>query len=122
MKRMESGLPKLWVIYKTLQLRRQHPEWFSESADYVPLSLEGSKQAHLVAFRRGESVAVLAPRWNVKLAGAFGATTVELPSGRWTNLFSSEVFDGEKVRAQNLFRRFPVALLVKQDGVNDASL
>jgi len=122
MERMETGLPKLWVIYKTLQLRRQHPEWFSESSDYVPLSLEGSKQVHLVAFRRGESVAVLAPRWNVKLAGAFGATTVELPSGRWTNLFSSEVFDGEKVRAQNLFRRFPVALLVKQDGVNDASL
>ncbi len=128
MKRMESGLPKLWVIFRTLQLRREHPEWFGETSDYVPLLVEGSKQSHLVAFRRGESVAVLVPRWNAKLAGAFGSTTVELPAGRWTNIFTGEIIDTgekskvEKIRAQNLFRCFPVTLLVKDVGVIDASI
>ncbi len=122
MQRMESGMPKLWVMYKTLQLRSEKPEWFDERSDYTPLPVEGSKQLHLVAFRRGERVAVLAPRWNFKLAGAFGSTTVELPPGSWTNLFTDEVMSGEKVRAQNLFRRFPVSLLIKDAGVNDASI
>jgi len=120
MNKMDSGLPKLWVIYKALQLRREHPEWFSEISDYIPLPVEGSKQSHLVAFRRGESVAMLATRWNVKLAGAFGSTTVELPAGRWTNILTGETISGEKMRAQNLFHRFPVALLVKDAGVIDA--
>ena len=122
MKRIESGLPKLWVIHKSLQLRREHPEWFGETSDYVPLSVEGSKPSHLVAFRRGESVAVFAPRWNLKLAGAFGSTTVELPAGPWTNILTGEIFPGQKTRAQNLFTRFPVALLVKDAGVIDASI
>ena len=43
--------------------------------------MEGPKQAHLIAYSRGESVAVLAPRWNVKLGSGFGSTTVELPPG-----------------------------------------
>jgi len=122
MKKMDSGLPKLWLIHKSLQLRREHPEWFSETSEYAPLPTEGSKQAHLIAFRRGESVAVLAPRWNTKLAGAFGTTAVELPAGRWTNILTGETLSGEKTRAQNLFRRFPVALLVKGAGEIDASI
>ena len=122
MKRTESGMPKLWVTYQSLQLRRQHPEWFSETSDYAPLLVEGSKQSHLVAFRRGESIAVLAPRWNVKLAGAFGSTTFELPAGSWSNILTGETVNGGKMRPQNLFQRFPVALLVKDAGVIDASV
>jgi len=45
MKRMDSGMPKLWVIYKALHLRRSHPECFGESSAYTPLPAEGSKQA-----------------------------------------------------------------------------
>jgi (1->4)-alpha-D-glucan 1-alpha-D-glucosylmutase len=122
MKKMDCGLPKLWLIHKSLQLRREHPEWFGETSDYIPLPVEGSKQTHLIAFRRGESVAVLAPRWNVRLAGAFGATTAELPAGRWTNILTGEILNGGKMRAQNLFRRFPVVLLVKDAGENSASI
>ena len=103
MKRMDSGMPKLWVIYKALHLRRDHPEWFGESSAYTPLPAEGSKQAHLVAFCRGEQVAVLAPRWNLRLGGGFGSTTVELPAGRWTNILSGEEVSGGKNRPQNLF-------------------
>ncbi len=113
-KSMDSGLPKLWIIYKALHLRGDHPDWFGESSTYVPLPVEGAKQEHLIAFSRGDSVAVLAPRWNVRLGNGFGSTTVELPSGRWTNILSREEISGGKTRAQNLFRRFPVMLLVKE--------
>ena len=65
---------------------------------------------------------MLAPRWNVRLGGGFGSTTVELPPGRWTNILSGEEMSGGKIRAQNLFRRFPVALLVRDGGVSDASV
>jgi len=122
MKRMDSGMPKLWVIYKALHLRRERPDWFGGQSDYAPLTVEGSKQPHLVAFRWGDSVAVLVPRWNVKLGAGFGSTTVELPGDRWTNLLAGEVVSGGKVRVQNLFRNFPVALLVKDTGGSDASI
>ena len=70
-------------------------------------------QEHLIAFCRGQQVAVLAPRWNLRLGSGFGATSVELPAGRWTKIFSGEEVSGGKMRVQNLLQRFPVALLVR---------
>ena len=122
MNRMDSGMPKLWVLYKALHLRREKPEWFGREAAYTPLAVEGPKQAHLIAFSRGDSVAVLAPRWNVKLGSGFGSTTVELPQGNWTNVFTGETVNGGSTRVQQLFRRFPVALLVRDGGARDASV
>jgi (1->4)-alpha-D-glucan 1-alpha-D-glucosylmutase len=122
MRSMDSGLPKLWIIYKALHLRDDHPDWFGESSTYAPLPVEGAKWEHLIAFSRGDSVAVLAPRWNLRLSGGFGATSVELPPGRWTNVLSGDEISGGKTRAQNLFRQFPVALLVRDDGVSNASV
>lgn len=122
MRRMDDGVPKLWLIYKVLHLRRDKPEWFNEEAEYAPLFVEGAKQEHLIAFRRGTSVAVLAPRWNLRLGGGFGATFIELPEGRWMNVLADEEVNGGRVRVQNLFRKFPVALLVRDAGVNDAEV
>ena len=118
MNRADSGMPKLWVLYKALHLRREKPEWFDREAAYIPLHVEGQKKAHLIAFSRGDSVAVLAPRWNLKLGSGFGSTTVELPLGNWANVFTGEIVNGGSVRAQHLFRRFPVALLVHDGGTN----
>ncbi len=111
--RMDDGLPKLWVVYKAMHLRRDHPEWFGGDSAYLPMAVDGPRQDHLVAYSRSENVAVIAPRWNVKLGGNFGPTTVELPGGSWQNILTGEGFDGGLVRAQNLFKRFPVALLVR---------
>ncbi len=120
MKRMESGMPKLWVLFKALHLRRDKPEWFDRSAAYIPLPIEGSKHAHLIAFSRGNSVAVLAPRWTVKLGSGFGSTAVDLPPGRWTNIFTGETVNGGMMRAQHVFHKFPVALLVRDGGTDNA--
>jgi (1->4)-alpha-D-glucan 1-alpha-D-glucosylmutase len=114
LKRMDSGMPKLWVACKALHLRRDKPEWFDQSAAYTPLPTDGYKKSHLVAFLRGESVAVITPRWNVRLGGGFGSTTVELPPGRWSNLLAGDVVTGGNLRAQNLLQRFPVALLTRE--------
>jgi (1->4)-alpha-D-glucan 1-alpha-D-glucosylmutase len=114
LKRMDSGMPKLWVIYKALHLRRDRPEWFDESAAYTPLPTDGYKKLNLIAYLRGESVAVIAPRWNLRVGGNLGTTTVEIPSGRWSNLFTGDAVNGGKLRAQNLLQRFPVALLARE--------
>jgi (1->4)-alpha-D-glucan 1-alpha-D-glucosylmutase len=113
MERMENGMPKLWVITRALHLRRERPECFDENGAYRPLTVEGSKSTHLIAYLRGEAVAVMVPRWSARLGGNFASTTVELQEGRWDHILTGETFAGGKLRAQNLFAGFPVALLVR---------
>ena len=114
--RIDEGMPKLWVVFKALRLRRAHPDWFGQDAAYFPMVGKGPRQDHLVAYLRGENVAVIASRWNVKLDGNFASTTVELPEGTWNHLLTGESFEGGRLRAQNLLQRFPVALLTRSRG------
>jgi len=113
-RRMDEGLPKLWVIYKALQLRRQKPEDFDANASYTPLLAEGVKKDHLVGYLRGENVVTMVPRWTVKLGGSWASTVVELPAGRWKNLLTGDALQGARLRVQSLFSRFPVALLARE--------
>jgi len=114
MKRVDEGLPKLWVVYKGLQLRRQRPEGFNAAAEYSPLLDAGPKKEHLVAFLRGPSLATLVPRWSLRLGGNWGSTTVDLPAGRWKNILTGDEITGGRQRVQPLLQRFPVALLTKE--------
>jgi (1->4)-alpha-D-glucan 1-alpha-D-glucosylmutase len=114
MQRMDSGLPKLWVTHQVLQLRREKPEWFSESAGYAPLHASGPKAEHVVAYLRGKSVITCVSRWNAILAGGWDATAIDLPSGRWKNELTGEEWDGGSVQMESLLQRFPVALLTRQ--------
>ena len=113
LKRMDNGMPKLWVIFTALHLRREHPNWFDQSSAYLPMPVEGPKKDYVVAYMRGDKVAVIAPRWNLKLGGNFGSTTVELHEGFWHHLLTGEEFEGGTLRAQKLLERFPVALLAR---------
>lgn len=112
-RRMDSGLPKLWVIHSALNLRREHPGWFGAEAAYQPIVAEGSKSDHLVGFMRGDSVAVFVPRWTLKLGSNWSKMPLELPQGKWKNTLTSEVVMGGRLQAQTLFERFPVALLIR---------
>jgi (1->4)-alpha-D-glucan 1-alpha-D-glucosylmutase len=94
-------------------LRREHPAWFGKGSAHIPMLIDGTAREYLVGYLRGENVAVLAPRWNLKHEGNFGSTTVELPHGSWRNVLTAEVIEGGTVRAQNILKRFPVALLVR---------
>jgi (1->4)-alpha-D-glucan 1-alpha-D-glucosylmutase len=114
MRRMDNGMPKLHVVHKALQLRREHPEWFGAEAAYKPIAAEGSKSDHLIAYLRGDSVAAFAPRWPLKLGGNWAATSFELPQGQWNNILTGEAVTGGRQRVGSLLRRFPVALLTRE--------
>jgi (1->4)-alpha-D-glucan 1-alpha-D-glucosylmutase len=112
--RIDEGLPKLWIISQTLKLRRSRKLLGPESS-YHPLVARGEKSAHVVAFARGERAITVVPRLVLKLGGSWGDSTVELPPGRWHHTFTNEVFNGGELRVANLLKRFPVALLSRED-------
>jgi (1->4)-alpha-D-glucan 1-alpha-D-glucosylmutase len=117
--RMDEGVPKLRVVHRALQLRRDRPAAFGADATYQPLHPEGLREEHLVAFVRGGEVAVLAPRLVVGLGGGFLAwdwadTTVELPPGRWRCVISGQLQEGGRpAPLSELLAAFPVALLAR---------
>jgi len=110
----DLGLPKMWLLHKSLSLRREYPEYFGAQAAYTPIIAEGPKRQHVAAYLRAESVATIVPRWTLKLADSWSSTTVELPAGIWKNVLTADSLQGGRLRVQALLRRFPVALLIKQ--------
>jgi (1->4)-alpha-D-glucan 1-alpha-D-glucosylmutase len=110
--RADEGLPKLWMIAKTLALRRRRPEAFR--AEYRPLAATGAARDHVVAFRRGPDLAVVVPRLVLRLAGRWEDTAVAVPDGAWRDELSGERVSGGAVPVSGLLRRFPAALLVRE--------
>ncbi len=114
MARMDEGLPKLWMIHRALMLRKRRPGWFGAEAAYTPLTISGKASNHAVAYLRGEAVITVVPRLPQTLAGAWGDTTLTLPSGRWSNELTGETLEGERVTVEELLKDFPVALLTSE--------
>lgn len=112
---MDSGLPKLWVLYGALNLRDRTPAWFGSRASYTPLIIEGRKADHCVAYLRADRVATIVPRWYLKLGGSWSRTTVDLPDARWKNLLTGDTLPGGRIAMHILLRRFPVALLTREE-------
>jgi (1->4)-alpha-D-glucan 1-alpha-D-glucosylmutase len=110
--RMEEGLPKLWVTRQALHARREHPELFGPKGAYRPLTAEGTKARHVVAFARGEGAISIAPRLVMRLGGDWSDTTLELPAGRWRNVMTGDELEGGRVRLSDILARFPVGLLL----------
>lgn len=128
-----DGRSKLYVTYCGLRLRREREALFRRG-DYTPLSTEGERASHLVAFaRRLEHIGAIlvAPRLLAPLVPhpgylpvgkeAWGDTAVVLP---WTqpgmrihNVYGGGVISlhqdqrGPHLVARELFADFPVALL-----------
>jgi (1->4)-alpha-D-glucan 1-alpha-D-glucosylmutase len=115
LKRVDSGMPKLWLLYRALNLRRDRPDLFGYEADFAPLAIEGRKADHAMGYLRAGGLATIVSRWHAKLAGNWSNTTVDLPSQRWKNLLTDEVLNGGRVPLQNVLRRFPIALLVQEE-------
>ncbi len=109
----ESGLPKLWLTARVLRVRRERGGDFSAAAKYQPLVAQGSHLGRLLAFRRGENLIAVVPRFTMTLAGEWGDTRLPLPGGVWRNCFSGECVQRE-VAPGELFAAFPVALLIRE--------
>ena len=126
--RMADGRIKLYLIWRTLAVRARHERLF-QRGDYLPLSVEGERSEHVVAFariRRKDQIAiVVAPRLVAKLglepkgdglARLLTGTEVIMPPNL-KDLVLTHAFTGERIEAgarlnvAGLLARFPVALL-----------
>jgi (1->4)-alpha-D-glucan 1-alpha-D-glucosylmutase len=105
--RAAEGLPKLWTTRQALRQRNRFGR-------YRPLTVEGERAAHAVAFERGDGVAVVVPRLVLGLNGNWLDTCMELKKGNWSNVLSGEALPGGNMKLSSLLRTFPVALLVEQ--------
>ncbi|HLH04733.1 MAG TPA: malto-oligosyltrehalose synthase [Bryobacteraceae bacterium] len=110
--RADEGLPKMWTLHRTLKARREKPEAFDSDAGYRPLPARGAKADHLLAFARGEKAVTAVPRLVWQLQGKWEDTTLELPTGNWRNVLTDERVEARDIAAAQLFRSFPVALLI----------
>jgi (1->4)-alpha-D-glucan 1-alpha-D-glucosylmutase len=133
----KDGTPKLYVIFKGLNFRRNNHLLFREGT-YVPLGSAGDLKDHVCAFarQRGERIVlVVVPRFLTRLAkepgevpfgaGVWEGSRIILPEGisgkTFRNIFTGEIFqriDTNGVGALSLrevFSNFPVAMLEQFD-------
>jgi (1->4)-alpha-D-glucan 1-alpha-D-glucosylmutase len=115
MAKIDCGLPKLWILYQTLNLRRQRPELFGSEADFVPLLFHGKKAEHAMGYLRAGKLATIVPRWPAKLGENWLNTALDLPGEQWKNLLTDDTWSGGRIPLQSLLHRFPVALLMREE-------
>jgi (1->4)-alpha-D-glucan 1-alpha-D-glucosylmutase len=111
--RNDEGLPKLWVIRRVLAVK-QTRRLCAAADDYRPISAAGAKADHVVAFSRGGRAVTIAPRFPLKLGGAWDHTSIALPSGEWLSQLTGERCAGE-IMLRDVLRRFPVAFLSREN-------
>ena len=99
-----DGAVKLRVVADLLRDRRDNALFYA-GADYAPLTVTGGKWSKLVAFVRrfgSERLVVVVPRLAGSGSGVsvmpvgqsyWGATTIDLPSGRWRDVFEGRTID-----------------------------
>jgi len=133
----DDGRIKLYVTYRALHCRRDHPGLFSEG-EYLAAPLLGARQDHLCAFvrrREGRRALVAVPRLLAGLIPQDGALPLgpeiwqdiglilpaTTPGERWRNLFTGEVLITSEIHGQpflpaaEVFANFPVALFLAQE-------
>ena len=133
---MDDGRIKLYVLWKTLNLRKQLAELF-QHGDYIPLDAAGGRAKHLFAFARryeAKTLVVAVPRLSAQLLQGeprlptgqdiWQDTKIDLPPGSGTgfrNLLTSETLTADEhgsLFGKHLFQMFPVALLVSEESAS----
>ncbi len=127
-----GGLLKLYLVWKGLTFRREHPELFLDGA-YIPLWAEGERRGNVVAFARKtrrEVMVVLAARFFASLLEggraaptgpeAWGDTTVRLPrqvkARGWVDLLTGRTFPKvTSLALRDVFHTLGTAVLVGKE-------
>jgi (1->4)-alpha-D-glucan 1-alpha-D-glucosylmutase len=133
----DDGRIKLYVTYRALHCRRDHPGLFAHG-DYLPVEMTGARQQHACAFLRrwqGHRAFVAGPRLVAGLLPQDGAVPLgpevwqdsqfllpaAVPGQRWHNLFTGEILTSREsqgrpsLAAAEVFASFPVALFLAQE-------
>ncbi|HEY9198189.1 MAG TPA: malto-oligosyltrehalose synthase, partial [Gammaproteobacteria bacterium] len=142
---MEDGRIKLYVTWRALMLRREHPRLFG-AGRYLGLEVTGTLAEHVCAFARrldDQEIIVVTARWFARLAAGherlpiggavWNDTRIRLPEAapesetgsdgtrRYRNVLTEETVsthaeeDTYFLDAAELFAHLPVALLVRAD-------
>lgn len=112
-----SDAAKLWVVSRSLGVRRDHPEAMV-GGDYRPLRPIGLGAEHVFAFARAErgrepSVVVATLRLTASFTDEMRATsTLFLPEGDWRDALSGRTLSGP-VSAAELFAELPVVVMTR---------
>jgi len=126
----QDGRVKLYLKWKALNFRRQHPRLFSEGR-FLPLEVEGSRKNNVFAFARWKgnawAIAVVpryladsrAPAMRQQAKTYWGDTRLALPPrapSRWANILTDDAVEAEQcrrpaLRLDALLIDFPVAFL-----------
>jgi (1->4)-alpha-D-glucan 1-alpha-D-glucosylmutase len=135
LQRWQDGTIKLFVTWRLLSLRLEHPGLF-EQASYMPVEAVGARADHVCAFLRANGalqVLTVAPRLVRRLMAdgasiqgerTWGDTALLLPpaSGKdnWIDLFTGSPFNAEnagedrwRIALKDALSAFPVAVLVR---------
>jgi (1->4)-alpha-D-glucan 1-alpha-D-glucosylmutase len=120
-----EGIEKLYVLYKSLQLRKNHPDLF-HYGEYIPLTVVGAGNEALAFARRWKNEwAITVIPLNVVQKMNKGHETIDpsswegiklqLPASApsvWQSVFSGEIIrSGEELSLHELFASLPVAVL-----------
>ncbi|PIE83049.1 MAG: 4-alpha-glucanotransferase [Candidatus Contendobacter odensis] len=133
---MNDGRMKLYLTWRTLNLRRQHSALFQHGA-YIPLTVKGDKADHACAFARrwkNREVIVIAPRLFLRLLeghtdqqplgeAVWGDTTLEWivendSAQHYKNVLTQETVSPEitegvaQLALAKILQHFPAGLLV----------
>ncbi len=129
--RWGDGRVKLYVVWKALELRRQHSRLFLDG-DYLPLSARGDRAENVVGFARSrvnEHSLAIVPRWlararapkiGERFARFWNTTQVILPKqlpADWLNVLTGERItcqtenDAPILPLDRVLGNFPVTLL-----------
>jgi (1->4)-alpha-D-glucan 1-alpha-D-glucosylmutase len=115
LRRWRDGAIKLYVTSRALETRRRHIDVFRDGA-YRAVET-GTPNA--VAFTRGESnILVVVPRLTTRLVrapkpplgDAWQDHALSL-DGRWRNVFTDEIVEGDRLELSKIFETFPVAVM-----------
>lgn len=109
----ETGMEKLYVTWKTLCFRREHPELFQQG-DYLPLQTSSPQVVAFARVHRQQWALIIIP-----LPGlADTAAAVMLPTGapgHWKNVFTAEeVTTNGQISMEICWKKFPIALLFNE--------
>jgi (1->4)-alpha-D-glucan 1-alpha-D-glucosylmutase len=111
LERMPEGVPKLWLIRKTLELRNDSPELFRGA--YTPVYASGPNADCVIAFIRAGRLLTVVPRLPQRFSDE-DETAVSVPQGKWRSVFTKARVHAGEVPVRTLLADFPVALLVRE--------
>ncbi|MHB8507573.1 MAG: malto-oligosyltrehalose synthase [Candidatus Dormibacteria bacterium] len=112
-----AGASKLHLTHRLLRLRATRPAIFGAGSSYAPVPARGPRQAHAIAYRRGNAgegaVAVATRHWR-GFSGRWGETEIELPGGRWTDILAGATHEAGWTGLGEVLGTGPVAVLVQE--------